>query len=119
DPGRAGAARCPGRDRGEEGGRVFRPDRRAEPSPAAPHQGPPPGCVTSTVDYLLSAAAVRERCGTVFAAAERGETPHFRLMLERLDDVVERVAAVTRRRFPDLKVPPHSRWRHFDTGGID
>ena len=29
------------------------------------------------------------------------------------------VAAVTRRRYPDLGVPYHSRWRHFETGGID
>ena len=30
-----------------------------------------------------------------------------------------RVAAVTRRRYPDLAVPFHSRWRHFSAGGID
>ncbi len=69
--------------------------------------------------YLRSAAAVRERCGIVFAAAERGETRHFRLVPERLGDAVERVVAVTRRRYPDLAVPFHSRWRHFDAGGID
>lgn len=69
--------------------------------------------------YLLSAGAVRERCGIVYAAAERNETPHFRLAAERLDDAVERVVAVTQRRYPDLKVPSHSRWRHFDVGGID
>ncbi|HEV2334533.1 MAG TPA: DUF1688 family protein [Stellaceae bacterium] len=71
------------------------------------------------VDYLLSAMAVRERCGQVFAAAERGETRHFRLVSERLDDAVERVVAVTLRRFPDLAVPLHSRWRHFSAGGIE
>jgi hypothetical protein len=71
------------------------------------------------LDYLLSAAAVRERCGIVLAAAERGETRHFRLDAARLDDAVERVIAVIRRRFPDLQVPLHSRWRHFDVGGID
>ena len=38
----------------------------------------------------------------VFAAAERGETRHFALDLERLDDAVARVAAITRRRYPDL-----------------
>ena len=38
---------------------------------------------------LLSAAAVRERCAIVLAAAERGETRHFRLVPERLDDAVE------------------------------
>ena len=62
---------------------------------------------------------MRERCGIVFAAAERDETPHFRLVLDRLDDAVERVAAVTRRRYPDLAVPYHSRWRHFSAGGVD
>ena len=29
------------------------------------------------------------------------------------------VAAVTRERYPDLAVPPHSRWRHFGIGGTD
>ena len=69
-------------------------------------------------DYLLSAAAVRERCAVVFRAAERGETRHFRLAPERLDLAAERVAAITRRRFPDLAVPLHTRWRHFAAGGV-
>jgi hypothetical protein len=68
---------------------------------------------------LLSAAAVRSRCEIVFAAAERGETAHFRLVLSRLDDATCRVADVTRRRYPNLDVPYHSRWRHFSAGGID
>jgi len=75
--------------------------------------------VSAATDYLLSAAAVRERCNVVFAAAERGETRHFRLLPERLDAAVERVVTVTRRRYPDLAVPFHSRWRHFDAGGVD
>ena len=70
-------------------------------------------------EYLLSAAAVRERGGIVLSAAERGETRHFGLIPERLDEAAKRVVAVTRRRYPDLKVPYHSRWRHFDSGGID
>src|SRR5690242_17381059 len=75
----------------------------------------PPG----KADYLLTAAAVRERCGLVFAAAERGETRHFALDPDRLEDAVMRVVSVTRRRYPDLQVPFHSRWRHFSVGGID
>lgn len=73
----------------------------------------------SAAAALLSAAAVRERCAIVFAAAERGETRHFRLSLDRLDAVAGRVAGITRRRYPDLAVPFHSRWRHFSAGGID
>jgi hypothetical protein len=70
-------------------------------------------------DYLLSAAAVRERCVIVLEAAERGETRHFRLHLDRFDEAVARVVAVTCRRYPDLDVPFHSRGRHFMAGGID
>ena len=73
----------------------------------------------SAATALLSATAVRERCGIVFAAAERGETHHFRLVLSRLDEAVRRVLDITRRRYPDLAVPYHSRWRHFSVGGVD
>jgi Protein of unknown function (DUF1688) len=55
----------------------------------------------------------------VMAAAERGETRHFRLHLDRLDEAVARTVSVTRRRYPGLDVPFHSRWRHFSAGGID
>jgi hypothetical protein len=70
-------------------------------------------------DNLLGAAAVRQRCAVVYAAAERGETRHFRLIPDRLEAVAERVAAITRQRYPDLDVPFHSRWRHFSAGGVD
>jgi hypothetical protein len=70
-------------------------------------------------EYLLSAAAVRERCGLVLAAAERGATVHFRVVPERLPEVARLVAEVTRRRYPDLAVPLHSRWRHFSAGGVE
>jgi len=54
-------------------------------------------------DYIMTATAVRERCGLVFQAAERGETPHFRLHLDRLDEAARFVADVTRRNYPDLR----------------
>jgi Protein of unknown function (DUF1688) len=68
---------------------------------------------------LLSAAAVRARCAIVSEAVQRSETRHFRLVPTRLDEVARRVVEVTRRRYPDLAVPYHSRWRHFSIGGID
>jgi hypothetical protein len=62
---------------------------------------------------------VRERCGIVFAAAERGETRHYRPVLGHLDEAVRRVVETTRRRYPNLTVPYHSRWRHFSVGGVN
>jgi len=85
----------------------------------SPLSAPEGGEGVRSAGHFLTAAAVRERCDVVFAAAERGGTPHFRLALGRLDEAVERVVAVTRRQYPDLDVPFHSRWRHFSVGGVD
>jgi hypothetical protein len=73
----------------------------------------------AAAEALLSAAAVRERCAVVFDAAQRGRTRHFRLVPRHVDEAVRRVAETTRRRYPDLAIPLHSRWRHFSAGGID
>jgi len=68
---------------------------------------------------LLSAAAVRERCARIMAAAVAGKTPHFTWHEDKLDACADYVLGVMRKRFPDLNVPIHSRRRHFEAGGID
>ena len=68
---------------------------------------------------LKSAATIRERCRNIAATVMAGQSRHFRIDRARLDDTAALVAAVTRRRYPDLDVPYHSRWRHFETGGVD
>lgn len=68
---------------------------------------------------LLSADAVRERCSRIMAAAEAGKAPHFTWHEAKLDACADYVLGVMRKRFPDLKVPIHSRRRHFEAGGID
>jgi hypothetical protein len=68
---------------------------------------------------LKSAATIRERCRNIATAVTAGESHHFRIDRTRLDDTAALVAAVTRRRYPGLDVPYHSRWRHFAAGGID
>jgi hypothetical protein len=68
---------------------------------------------------LLSAAAVRERCRNVADWVSRGRSRWLRVDRERLAACAERVAAVTRKRYPDLRIPYHSRWRHFEAGGVD
>jgi hypothetical protein len=77
---------------------------------------PPPD---ADVAYLRSTRAIRERCGLLLARIERGESRWFRLRSERLGACADLVAAVTRRDYTDLDVPVHSRWRHFEAGGVD
>src|SRR4029453_12921603 len=48
-----------------------------------------------------------------------GRSRHFTLDESRLEAVATYVADVTREAYPDLKIPYHSRWRHFSAGGID
>jgi hypothetical protein len=43
--------------------------------------------------------------------------PNFRIDLDRMDRTVDLVLEVTRKAYPSLDVPFHSRWRHFVTGG--
>src|SRR4051812_19355058 len=70
-------------------------------------------------DQLLSAAAVRRHCGEVAAEAIEGRSDLFRWNEARLPIVAAYVVDVIRGRYPDLRVPIHSRWRHFEAGGVD
>jgi hypothetical protein len=68
---------------------------------------------------LRSAAAVRERCSLVYRWVADGRSAHFSLNERRMDDVAALVAETTRKTYPDLRVPYHSRWRHFAPDGVD
>jgi hypothetical protein len=75
--------------------------------------------VVEAVRLLRKPSVVRERCANITAAVASDRSPHFRLERARLHDVARRVARLTQERFPDLRVPLHSRWRHFEAGGTD
>lgn len=68
---------------------------------------------------LLAPEAVRERAHELLALAEAGALDHFAFDAEGLAAAAERTAAETKRAYPDLRVPFHSRWRHFELGGND
>jgi Protein of unknown function (DUF1688) len=68
---------------------------------------------------LLSAQAVRERAHRMLAIGLDDKLPHFRVDLARLPAVVDLVIEITRKNYPSLDVPFHSRWRHFVCNGED
>ncbi|RUP33936.1 hypothetical protein BC936DRAFT_138551 [Jimgerdemannia flammicorona] len=73
---------------------------------------------TTPEDYLKSLKAIRERCTKVYDKAKAGKLHHFDVDTSKLTDVVQFVVSLIRRDHPDIsKIPPHSRWRHFDVGG--
>ncbi|MDZ5456409.1 URC4/urg3 family protein [Azohydromonas lata] len=78
-----------------------------------------PGDVSEGVRRLRQAATVRQRCAHITQGVREGRSEHFRLDEGRLDAVAQRIAALTQSRFPDGRIPLHSRWRHFEAGGVD
>ena len=69
---------------------------------------------------LLTAAAARTRAHEVLAAVKAGDGLAFRYDPDGMDEAARLVAETTRAAYPDLDVPPHSRWRHFEgADGID
>ncbi|MHA0287512.1 DUF1688 family protein [Mycobacterium sp. C3-094] len=71
------------------------------------------------VEVLRTTAAVRTRSASLLDRARSGDSPWFAVDDDALHRVADDVAALTRARFPDLDIPPHSRWRHFTVGGVD
>ena len=51
--------------------------------------------------------------------ARAGDSEWFTVARRRAADAAAEVADVTRARYPDLRIPYHSRWRHFEAGGVD
>ncbi|NJL39915.1 MAG: URC4/urg3 family protein [Leptolyngbyaceae cyanobacterium SL_5_9] len=68
------------------------------------------------IAYLRSPEAIRERCGQLFDLAREDQLQHFRCDLSRLESVADYVIQVTQQTYPDLQIPFHSRWRHFEVG---
>jgi hypothetical protein len=68
---------------------------------------------------LLNARAVRERAHRMLAIGLDDKLPNFHIHLDRMDSAVELVLETTRKAYPSLDVPFHSRWRHFVTNHDD
>ena len=70
------------------------------------------------VDYVLSADAVRKSTARVFEECLAGKT-NFKFVEEQMIPTVEFVLQTIEKNYPDLNIPFHSRWGHFNVGGID
>jgi len=68
---------------------------------------------------LRTTVAVRERCGQLLERARIGHSHWFEVDDGRLNACADEIVNATRNRYPKLHVPVHSRWRHFEAGGVD
>ncbi|QQZ16828.1 MULTISPECIES: URC4/urg3 family protein [Rhodococcus] len=77
------------------------------------------GRAEGAVAALRTTSAVRERARQLLSRAREGDSLWFDVDDDALQTTAAEVADVTRARYPDLKIPYHSRWRHFEAGGVD
>jgi Protein of unknown function (DUF1688) len=68
---------------------------------------------------LRTTTAIRERARYLLHRARAGDSPWFSVDDDALPIAAAQVAGITRARYPDLRIPYHSRWRHFEAGGVD
>ncbi|MCX5516676.1 DUF1688 domain-containing protein [Kaistia algarum] len=71
------------------------------------------------IPSLLTSAAVRERAHRLLDLGSQGKLEHFGVDLSRLPAVADYVIDTMQSAYPDGDIPFHSRWRHFEAGGID
>jgi hypothetical protein len=78
-----------------------------------------PACMTGDVAILFSTQGIRSRARGLLARARAGQSEFFSINDAALPSTAQTVADITRQRYPDLAIPYHSRWRHFEVGGVN
>lgn len=68
---------------------------------------------------MVQTATIRRRCAAITRWVEEGQSDWWQMDRSRLPVAVAEVVSLMRERFPDLRVPFHSRWRHFEAEGVD
>ena len=68
---------------------------------------------------LRRTTTIRERSRQLLDRARAGESRWFAVDDKALPGAARAVADITRKRYPKGHIPFHSRWRHFEAGGID
>jgi Protein of unknown function (DUF1688) len=71
------------------------------------------------INDLFHTRTTRARANALLAHARSGASSYFAVHDNALATTADLVARVTRERYPDLVIPYHSRWRHFEAGGVD
>ena len=74
---------------------------------------------TGDGSILLDPKTIRTRSGNILDSVENGDSSCFHVAHDCLQAACDEVIAITHSNYPDLAVPYHSRWRHFEVNGTD
>jgi len=83
------------------------------------HLGSTHAQAEDAASILRTTVTVRERAKQLLSRARHGESRWFIVDEGFLESAANEVVAATRKRYPKLHIPVHSRWRHFEAGGVN
>ena len=73
----------------------------------------------AAASVLRTTVAIRDRARQLLTRARHDESAWFIVDDSFTDTAASAIVEATRKRYPKLHVPIHSRWRHFEAGGVD
>lgn len=68
---------------------------------------------------LMDPSSIRIRSQAILELIKHDKSAYFALETEKLTSTASFIIEVMQDNYPDLDIPYHSRWRHFEAGGID
>ena len=86
---------------------------------ASTHLGSHQNEAEEAASDLRTTPAIRERAKQLLSRARHGESPWFVVDEAFMETAANEVVAAIRKRYPKLHIPVHSRWRHFEAGGVN
>lgn len=72
-----------------------------------------------TLALLRHPKTIRSQAHRLLNLAKTNRLQHFALDPEKMTSTASYVVEVINDQYPDFNIPYHSRWRHFEVGGVD
>lgn len=75
--------------------------------------------IKQVLQTLRNPETIRQQAHRILNLAKQDKLEHFSLDQEQMTSTASYIIEVITKNYPDLNIPYHSRWRHFEVGGID
>src|SRR5215212_9616371 len=83
------------------------------------HLGDEHGAAELAANDLRTTVAIRERANQLLRRARDGQSRWFIVDDGFRETAADEIIKATRERYTRGHIPIHSRWRHFEAGGVD
>ena len=75
--------------------------------------------MNNVLPWLQKLPTIRQQSQRIFQLVCDNKSQYFSFDKEKMNSTAALVADLILKNYPDLNVPYHSRWRHFEVGGCD